>query len=228
MKNEMKEITDYMPRFRKTALFILPIIFFIYLPGVLPVYAFGINAFVWMFFIHYAVNFPAMIHSEDCLYKEEPLRFFDAKVKYTFQLWAVGVLLMAVLFFVSVDLVRFVPGSVFPEIDITSSLVLLMLSLIPFIPATFALMKASYTYRTRPMAVFTIVLLVLVLAGIVVPSIMTGGFGSIDRFAHFDPLPYLPLSACVLAVSMIVSFFLSKSARKSFIRYAEMAIRRPA
>jgi len=195
-----------------------------------PLVAFASGAFILICFIHNAVNLPAIRCTEDPLYEEDPQGFFDLKVKFTFRLWAIGIIIMAIIFFVAASIWSFLVNTDLaysyevPNIDLVSSLVLFMISLAPFIPATFALMKASYGYESRPMEWVSLVLVVMAAVGVpIIEWIFLTSVPSdyVPLFHTLEVFPFLPLSICALAVSLIATFYLIKSAKKSFTEYIE-------
>ena len=189
-----------------------------------PTYALIINAIaiILMCYIHYAVSFPAIQCTEDPLYGNDPQGFFDQKVRLTAIMWVAGIIAMVVLFAVA-KYVAYPPSypELVPDIDITGSAILLMFSLAPYIPATFALMKASYVYDWGIMNLLTRAMNVVMLALIFVFLILWYGLSPdfIFSFYTFETIPFLPLCIFVLAASMIITYYLSKSAKRSFIRY---------
>lgn len=226
----MKELMGSTPILVHVGLFLMFILISFFIAFASPLVAFAVGAFVFMCFIHNAVNMPAIRCTEDPLYGEDPCGFFDQKVKFTFLLWAVGVIAIVLIFIVTVGLLSFMvnAGLVYtyevPKIDIISSIFLLAISLVPFIPATFVLMKASYRYDGRTMTWITFIYGIVAVC--VVPSLELMFLKSappdyVPAFHTFEIFPYLPLSICALAVSLVVTFYLSKSAKKSFIEYIE-------
>jgi len=189
-----------------------------------PTYAFILSAIILMFYIHYFVNVPAIECTEDSLYGNDPQKFFDQKVRSTAIIWVVGIIVMVVIFavilYLQVDYPPFYPEGL-PNVDITGSVILLMISLAPFIPATFALMKASYEYDARTMTLLTkaTVLVIAVLCIAIMISLTYLPPDNVVSFYNFETIPFLPLSILVLAASLIITYYLSKSAKRSFMQY---------
>jgi hypothetical protein len=195
-----------------------------------PLFAFALGALIFLCFIHAAANLPAIRCTEGHLYGEDPLGFFDLKVKFTLWLWTAGIIIMVIISVAVAILLTFVvnSGQLYayeaPQIDLISSLILLMISLTPFIPATFVLMKASYEYDQRTMTGASLILIIIMGIGIPLTTLMyskSTPLNYVPIFHTFEILPYLPLSICALAASLIATYFLSKSAKRSFIRYIE-------
>lgn len=189
----------------------------------IPAAAFPVGALIWMCYIHCIVNVPVINHKEKLLYDNCPQRFIDIKTKIIFQFWAVGTLLMALLFVAGVNIEYVDPETIMPEIDTISSLVLLMVSLTLFIPLTFFLTKASYVYNEWIIGLTTIAILILMLAGI----LMTLAIGYeyyydyVPTIPHFEIFPYLLISICALAASLFIAYLLSKNIKKIFIQYVK-------
>jgi len=194
------------------------------MPFTYPTYTFIVSAFIFMCIIHYSVSLPAINCTEESLYGNDPKGFFDRKVRLTAIMWVVGIIAMVVVFVVAVYINETYSPSyaeLLPDIDITGSAVLLMFSLAPFIPATFALLKASYVYdggimRSLTMAMI-FVMLALCIAIVILWTFLPPGF--VFSFYNFETIPFLPLSILVLAASLTITYYLSKSAKRSFIRY---------
>jgi len=189
-----------------------------------PTYAFIMSAFIFMCYIHFAVNIPAIRCTEDSLYGNDPQGFFDQKVRLTAIMWVAGIIVMVIIF----ALLMYMEGIVqsddpeaLPDVDIIGSVIMLMFSLAPFIPATFALMKASYEYDGRVMSTFSMSMFIFMFLISGVTALLLHNIPSdfVFHFYTFETFPFLPISIFVLAVSLIITYYLSKSAKKSFIRY---------
>lgn len=221
MTNSMMELIRATPRYINIGLLFVFVSAVLGITITIPVAAFPMGAFVWMCYIHYLVNLPAINHAEEPFYKENLQRFIELKVKMTFHLWIVGIVLMAATYIMGVNIERLDPETVMPDIDIISSLVLLMISLALFIPATFILMKASYLYDENTMGLATIAILSVMFVGIValLAFAYTTYYDYVPEVTLFDAFPYLLISICTLASSLFIALLLSKSAIKTFIRY---------
>ena len=189
--------------------------------------AFVSGACLFICAVHFVVNMPAIKCTEDPLYEGDPQRFFDLKVKFTLRLWAIGIIIM-VIAFVSMEGLRLIMVDAqqlyvyeVPQVDFVSSLVLMVISLTPFVPATFVLMKASYKYDDRMMGGISLALLMMGLIGVFTIAAAMYSIRASSSFPSFDILPYLPLSICALAASVIATSYLVKSAKRSFVRYIE-------
>jgi len=217
----MMELIKIVPKRLSIGLFLIFFFAVLAFTVMLPPAAFPIGALTWLCFIQYATNFPAMSHSEIQFYGENPQRFFGTKVKLTFLLWAVGIILMVVIFVVGVNVEYADPEATIPRIDAVSSLVWLMIWLVPFIPATLFLTKVTYQHSVRTTGLATIAI-VVIMWGAVIELVYIGWTKYYDyapNIPHFDAFPFVPLSICILAASLFVSFLLSKSANKSFTEY---------
>jgi len=230
MTGEMRELMRATPIVIHIVLFVM----FIFISSLgalmIPIVAFAIGAFVLMCFVHTAVNLPAIRCMEDNFYGADPQRFFDIKVKFAFQLWAIGIVIMVIIFIAVAGLWSFSVNTGLtysyevPQIDPVSSLILIMVSLTPFIPATFALMKASYRYDGGTMWLVSFILGPVGILGILIAVIifLTGTpSGYVPIFHTLEILPLLPLSICAFAASLIATFYLIKSAKRSFTEYIE-------
>ena len=158
MDSKMKELVKVTPmRARIVSLVYFTFwSFFCALMG--PFIVFVSGACFFILYVHIVVNVPAVRCTEEPLYGDDPQGFFDLKVKYTFRLWAIGIIIM-VTAFVAMEVLRLImvyAGVVYsyeiPQIDLVSCFISLAMSLAPFIPATFALMGASYKFDDRTMS----------------------------------------------------------------------------
>ena len=191
-----------------------------------PFFAFLFGAFLFICFTHWVVNMPAVRCREGPLYGDDPQGFFEMKVRFTIWLWVAGIITMVIIFSVIVYLEITLPATdpeILPSIGLTGAVIVLMFSLAPFIPATFALMKASYEYDGREIEIVSevifIVMFVLCFAiGIEACSIPRD---FVMMFYTLPVFPFLPLSICALAASLIITRRLIKSANKSFTEYME-------
>jgi len=187
-----------------------------------PTYAFIMSAFVLMCYIQYAVGLPAIKRTEVPLYGNNPQGFFDQKMRLTATIWVAGIIVMIVIFAVLMYLEGALPAvdpEILPNVDISGSVIILMFSLAPFIPATFALIKASYEIDGIYMYLATMVLVVGMLLICLAIGLRKIPSDFVFHFYTFETFPFLPLSILALAASLIITYYLSKSAKKSFIRY---------
>jgi len=206
-------------------LLILPVVFIIasLVIIVYPILGFAMSSLIWLLFIHMVVNFPAINRKEEPFYEKDRQGFFDMKVRFSLLLWAVGILLMIVL--PIVGMIGEWWGLALPRIDLTSIAIIFIISLLPFIPATFVLMKASYLYDDSVMRWATMIILVIMVIFTISFGIYGYGIPDGNIFVPFIPdiklIPYLPLSICALAASLLISYFFINSAKKSFIEYVD-------
>jgi len=177
-----------------------------------------------MCYIHYAVSLPAIKCTEEPLYGNDPKGFFDQKVRLTAIMWVGGIIVMVIIFALLMYLEGVLPATdpeILPDVNIAGSVILLLFSLALFIPITFVLMKASYEYDGKIMKSITLAMLLVMFALCIATALL--GLGSppesVISFYTFDTIPFLPLSILALAASLIITYYLSKSAKKSFIRY---------
>ena len=189
-----------------------------------PSYAFIVSAFIFLCYLNYSINLPANRCTEGPLYGDDPQGFFDYKVRLTAILWVTGIIVMTVIFAVLMYFEGVLPSDdpeILPDVSITGSVIMLMLSLAPFIPATFALMKASYEYDGRIMGTLMWAIITIMFA--LIFAILLRGVPSdfVFSFYNFETIPFLPLSIIVLAASLIISYYLIKSAKRSFTEYVE-------
>jgi len=213
MDQSKKEFIKRTPK----PLFILPVLFVVaaLVIMVYPIYGFALSALILMLLIHSFVNFPAISRKEEPFYEKGQCGFFDMKVRFSLQLWAVGILLMIVL--PIIGMIGEWWGLALPEIDLTSIAIIFIISLLPFIPATFVLMKASYLYDDSVMRGITMIILIIMAIFAIAFGIY--GYGAPDGnvFVPFIPdiklIPYLPLSICALAISLLISYYFIKSAK---------------
>ena len=191
-----------------------------------PSFAFVFGSFLFLCFVNYVVNIPAIRYREDSLYSDDPQGFFDLKVRFTFWLWVAGISAMVIIFVTIICMETFLPVAdpeILPHVSLTGFIITLLFSLAPFIPATFALMKASYEYDGIKMelvseAMFTIAFVLGMAMGILA---YTSPPGFVFKFYALGVFPFLPLSICALAVSLIATFYLIKSAKRSFTEHIE-------
>jgi len=220
----MEEMVKLVPLQADKFLLILFFIESFCLAVITPVTAFAVGASVWMCYILYVLNYPAIVCTEDPLYGKDPQGFIDFKIKTVFRLWAIGIILLIILVAAG-SAVAYLPkleldsGMMMSEFNLTSYLVLFMATLPPFIPATFVIMKATYIYEDKWMAGTTLVIVLLMVAGILLSVKLALDSTIAPVLPTFDALIFLPLSVCILAVSLYLSIPLSKSARKSFYKY---------
>jgi len=228
MKNNMKELVNQTPTGLRAFLYGIFIVYSIVMAIIIPLAIFALGALMMMFCIHIVLNVPAVRCTEEPLYGEDPQGFIDQKIKKTYKLWTESIIVMAIIYAVLAGLMIYTVNvgiayaNEIPQFDLVSSLVIMMISLSPFIPATFALMIASYEYEERLMSLVS--LLLSFIAPIIIPAILLWyssslPFDHVAVFHSFDIFPYLPISICLMAASLIITYYLSISAKRSFIRY---------
>jgi len=190
---------------------------------VYPIYGFALNALILLLLIHMFVNFPAISNNEEPFYERGQYGFFDMKVRFALQLWAVGIILMVILSYIGIYAEYW--GYGIPEMNLTSIVIIFIISVLPFIPATFVLMKASYVYEELEMRIVTMIILIITAIFFFAYAILGVGIPDANAFVPFVPdikmIPYLPLSICALAVSLLITYYFIKSAKKSFIEYVD-------